>query len=69
MDQKRIIELADFFYSSDDSSEVPFRLALSFGMGGADLSYDGFVLLMEFLSKGSVTKQTATKLLEVIDEL
>lgn len=69
MDNKRIVELADFFYSSDETGEVPFRLSLSFGMGGADITYDGFIRLMKYLSDGEINKQSANELLEDIDTL
>ena len=51
MTNKRIKELADYFYSSNSSSDVVFRLSLSFGMGGCDMSYSQFVNLMEILSR------------------
>ena len=50
MTKKRITMLADYFYSSSSTEEVPFRLCLDFGMAGDDLSKNDFIKLMTILS-------------------
>ena len=50
MANKRIQELADFFYSSNDSNDVPLRIAITTGKyGGADLSKRDFIKLITIL--------------------
>lgn len=69
MNNQRIEEIAAFLYSSGSSSDVPFRLALSFGMGGADLEKDAFIKLMKFFSsKEEITKESCRKFLQSINE-
>lgn len=63
MTRERIQELADFFYSSDNATDVPFRLSLSFGMAGDDISKDEFIEIMKWLSEGDISKESANELL------
>ena len=50
MANKRIQELADFFYSSNDSNDVPLRIAITTGQySGSDLSKQDFIELMTIL--------------------
>lgn len=49
MNKKRIGELADFFYSANNSNEVPFRLIVSTGMCGMDLTKNEFRDLLYLL--------------------
>lgn len=67
MNKKRIDELVDFFYSSDDTASVPFRLALIFGMGGADLTAKGLRATLEWLSSGDVNALGARQLLDRLE--
>jgi len=58
MDKNRINELADFFYSSDDSNIVPLRLAITTGQySGFDLNKKDFITLMEILNKSKNLKE------------
>ena len=58
MPLKRIKELADFFYSSDDSNEVPLRFACVTGRyTGFDLDREGFIALFTILSKSEDLKK------------
>lgn len=51
MTNKRIQQVADFLYSSDDSSDVPLRLSISMGeFSGADLSKERCIDLLKILS-------------------
>jgi len=50
MDDRRIKELANFFYSSNSSKRVPLRISISMGMSGSDLTYEGFIHLMEIFN-------------------
>lgn len=51
MTDERIQQVADFFYSSDDVSDVPLRLAISVGeFKGSDISKQGCIELLTILS-------------------
>ena len=65
---KQIEKLADFMYSSLSSADVPFRLALTFGMGGCDISKADFIHLLKFLNKTNCTKEEFEKFLDEILE-
>lgn len=52
MTKKRIKQLADYFYSSNDSNVIPLRLAAIRGMyAGFDLSKRAFIDLLTILNK------------------
>jgi hypothetical protein len=52
MTKKRIIELANFFYSSNSSKDVPLRIAFVTGQfSGFDLDREEFISLFTILSK------------------
>jgi hypothetical protein len=60
INKKRIIELADFFYSSDSSEDVPLRLCCETGrFTGFDLNRDEFISLFSILVSG-IGKGTKT---------
>ena len=51
MTHKRIKEVADFFFSSNDSNKVPLRLSVSLGQFcGEDLNHEQCRCLLEILS-------------------
>lgn len=50
MTKKRIFELADFFYSSNNIEKVPLRLSIEMGMAGRHLAYNDFIDLMFILN-------------------
>jgi hypothetical protein len=57
MIKKRIIELADFFYSSDSSEDVPLRLCCETGrFTGFDLDRNEFISLFSILAKSKNLK-------------
>lgn len=57
MTKKRIQELAEFFYSSNSSNDVPLRLSITTGQySGEDLTKKYFILLMEILNKSNDLK-------------
>lgn len=52
MTKKRIKELADFFFSSNSSNDVPLRIACVTGRyTGFDLDRDQFVSLLTILTR------------------
>ena len=57
MTNKRIKELADFFYSSNSAVDVPCRIALTSGMGGRDIEKFEFKELMEILNSSKDLKK------------
>jgi hypothetical protein len=58
MSNKRIEELADFFYSSDSADDVPLRLCCETGRyTGFDLNREGFVSLFRILAKSENLKE------------
>jgi hypothetical protein len=67
MDDIKIIEIANFLYSSDDAHEVPFRVCLTFGMGGLDIDYEQFILLMKFLRDSELSTENCQKFLDEIN--
>ncbi len=50
MDIKRIQKLADFFYSSNSSDDVPMRINVTSGICGCDLSKEEFIQLITIMS-------------------
>ena len=58
MGKKRTQKLADFFYGSDDVSNVPFRIMASTGMfSGFDFNKKGFIELMNILEVSENLKE------------
>ncbi len=61
----RVEQLADFFYASDSSADVPLRIACSTGRyTGIDLDRDGFISLFGILSKSNNLKEDLFSFLE-----
>ena len=57
MTKKRIQELADFFYSSNSSNVVPFRIAIVMGMAGTDLNKYELIGLLSILNNSKNLKK------------
>jgi len=58
MTNKRIKELADFFYSSNSSNIVPLRISIITGQySGNDLTYKEFIRLMGILKNSKNLKK------------
>jgi hypothetical protein len=58
MTKKRIIELANFFYSSNSSKDVPLRIAFVTGQfTGFDLDREDFISLFSILAKSKDLKK------------
>ena len=58
MTKKRIKELADFFYSSDSSEDVPLRFCCETGrFTGFDLDREKFISLFSVLAKSKNLKE------------
>jgi hypothetical protein len=58
MTKDKIQQLADFFYSSNDSNNVPLRLAITTGIySGFDLQKDKFIKLFTILNNSKNLKK------------
>ena len=69
MNKERMQELADFFYSSDDSKKVPLRIAVVTGRyTGADLTKENFLRLLSILNNSNNLKEDLTEFLEDIKD-
>lgn len=69
MTNKQILELAEFFYSSNDSNVVPLRLAITTGQySGSDLDMDNFITLMKILSNSNNLKKDLLLFRERIED-
>lgn len=69
MTLKRIKQLAEFFYSSDSSVEVPLRIACVTGRyTGIDLDREQFISLFMILTKSDDLKRDLTVFLEQCHE-
>lgn len=67
MTNKRIRELADFFYSSNSSNDVPLRISITTGQySGNDLTPKEFVELMNILRESKNLKEDLQKFREEI---
>lgn len=67
MTNKKIQEIADFMYSSNSSTDVPFRLSISTGQyAGFDLSKDDLITLFKHLRDCEVSKYSFEILLEML---
>ena len=65
MTDKRIKQLADFFYSSNSSNDVPLRISCSTGRySGIDLDREGFISLFIILCKSENLKKDLLDFLE-----
>ena len=63
MDKQRINTLADFFYSSDYSNEIPIRLtAMTGSYTGFDLSKEAFIELLIILNESKDLKKDLSEL-------
>ena len=69
MNEKRICELADFFYSSDSSNDVPLRIASTTGQfSGFELCKESFIELMKILNKSKSLKEDLSRFREEHNE-
>lgn len=69
MNKKRMQELADFFYSSDDSKMIPLRIAIvTGGYTGTDLTKENFVKLLSILNNSKNLKEDLNKFLEDLED-
>ena len=58
MTEDKIQQLAEFFYSSNNSNDVPLRLAITTGMySGFDLKKDNFIKLFTILNNSKNLKK------------
>lgn len=65
MTLKLIRQLADFFYSSNSSADVPLRISCTAGRyTGLDLGREEFVELFVILSRSNGLKKDLTDFLE-----
>lgn len=68
MTKKRIMELADFFYSSDNSEDVPLRFCCETGRySGFDLNRDEFISLFSILAKSKNLKEDLKVFVEAMN--
>ncbi|MBU1122366.1 MAG: hypothetical protein KKF54_06710 [Candidatus Omnitrophica bacterium] len=69
MDKKRINEIAEFFYSSNNASDVPLRIMATTGMYSAfDFPKEGLIELLHILNKSKNLKDDLMKFREKYDE-
>ena len=69
MTNKRIRELADFFYSSNSSNDVPLRISIVSGMySGATLTKEKFIKLLSILSASNCLKKDLLKFREEVED-
>lgn len=69
MNKKRVQELADFFYSSDDSKIVPLRISVITGRyTGAGLTKENFIKLLFILNNSVQLKEDLAKFLEGLED-
>jgi hypothetical protein len=67
MTKKRIKELADFFYSSNSSEDVPLRLCCETGRyTGFDLNREDFISLFIILNKSKNLKKDLAEFVEQV---
>jgi hypothetical protein len=68
MTKKRIRELADFFYSSDNSKDIPLRICCETGRyTGFNLNRDEFISLFSVLAKSKNLKKDLEVFVEVMN--
>ena len=69
MTLKQIRHLADFFYSSNSSADVPLRIACSTGRyTGIDLDRETFISLFVILNRSKNLKKDLADFVEVYHE-
>lgn len=69
MNRERVQELANFFYSSDDSNIVPLRIAIiTGGYTGADLTEENFIRLLFILNNSDHLKEDLNKFLKDMED-
>jgi hypothetical protein len=69
MTLNRIVQLADFFYSSNSSEAVPLRIACSTGrFTGIDLDRQEFISLLVILNRSTDLKKDLADFLEQYHE-
>jgi len=61
MTKRRIKALADYFYSAKPSEGIPFRICLTSGMGGMDLTKHGFETLLTILNDSVAIREDCDK--------
>lgn len=67
--KNRVLELADFFYSSDDSNVVPLRIAIITGRyTGSDLTRENFIKLLSILNNSNNLKEDLIEFREEIED-
>jgi len=68
MTKKRIKELADFFYSSNSSEDIPLRICCETGRyTGFDLNRDEFISLFSILARSKNLKEDLRVFVEVMN--
>jgi hypothetical protein len=69
MDLERIKKLADFFYSSNSSNDVPLRLSCLTGRyTGIDLNKESFIAIFVILNRSTDLKKDLAAFLEQYHE-
>ena len=69
MTDKQIKKLADFFYGSNNASDVPLRLAIVTGRyTGHDLNKDRFIELMTILNNSTDLKEDLLNFREEVED-
>ncbi|MDP2362750.1 MAG: hypothetical protein Q8M94_03160 [Ignavibacteria bacterium] len=69
MTKERIKKLADFFFSSNDVSDVPLKIAITTGQySGNDLTRGSFISLMNILNKSENLKEGLKEFREMIED-
>ena len=68
MNKKRIIELADFFYSSDRAEDVPLRVSCETGRySGFSLDREEFISLFTVLAQSKNLRKDLQKFVEAMN--
>jgi len=69
MTKERIQKLADFFFSSNDVSDIPLRINISTGVyTGNSLNKKEFILLMNILNKSENLKDDLKEFREMVED-
>ena len=68
MTKRRIQELADFFYSSDSSKDIPLRIACETGQySGFSLDREEFISLFSILAKSKDLREDLKVFVEAMN--
>jgi hypothetical protein len=68
MTKKRILELADFFYSCDSTRDIPLRICCETGRySGFSLDREEFVSLFLILTRSEHLKEDLQAFVEAMD--